>query len=155
MTHDRGHGRDEVRKVEIISIDPSSSVTRGFNGVRQIIKITRQNTDHLTFETKDHVVYAICSQSCKKLKVTAVAQAIRAHWSIEVRLHGQRDVRMGEDANKTIIGSAPRALACLRNWAIAIVEKYQRLNCMRRISHAWQSLSYNTEKGLSQLEVMI
>ena len=25
VTHDRGHGRDEVRKVEIISVDPSSS----------------------------------------------------------------------------------------------------------------------------------
>jgi predicted transposase YbfD/YdcC len=111
--------------------------------------------DHLTFETKDHVVYAICSQSCKKLNATAVAQAIRPHGSIEVRLHGQRDVRMREDANKATIGAAPRALACLRNWAIAIVEKYQRLNCMRKISHAWQSLSYNTEKGLSQLEAMV
>jgi hypothetical protein len=62
---------------------------------------------------------------------------------------------MREDANKATIGAAPRALARLRNWAIAIVEKYQRLNCMRKISHEWQSLSYNTEKGLSQLEAMI
>jgi predicted transposase YbfD/YdcC len=47
--------------------------------------VTRQNTDHLSFEVSDHVVYAICSQSFKKLNVTALAQAIREHWAIEVR----------------------------------------------------------------------
>lgn len=80
------------------------------------------------------------------LTATGVAQALRKHWSIEVRLHGQRDVRMNEDKNKTVTGSAPRAFACLRNWAIAIVEKYQRICGHRRIAQSWNSFRYNNGK---------
>ena len=148
VSYNCGHGRDEKRTIETISIDPSDKITGKFNGVRQIIKITRITKDHKTYETKEHVVYAICSRSFQQLNASSLAQAIRNHWSIEVRLHGQRDVRMREDANKTRIGAAPQALACLRNWAIAIAERYQRSNSIRRISQAWQSLRYNQAEGI-------
>jgi predicted transposase YbfD/YdcC len=129
-------------------IDPLSKMTGPFNDVKQIVSITRLNKDHKSYESNEHTVYAICSRSSKQLNASEVAQAIRKHWSIEVRLHGQKDVRMGEDANKTHVGAAPRALACLRNWAIAIAEKFQRSNAMRRISKVWQALRYNQEKAM-------
>ncbi len=132
-------------------IDPLSEMTGSFNGIHQIIKITRISKNHKSYESNEHTVYAICSRSCKKLNASEVAQAIRKHWSIEVRLHGQRDVRMREDANKTHIGAAPRALACLRNWAIAIAEQFQKTNAMRRISKAWQSLRYNQAKAIETI----
>lgn len=116
--------------------------------MQQIIRITRLNKDHKSYESNEHTVYAICSRSSKELNASEVAQAIRRHWSIEVRLHGQRDVRMGEDSNKTHVGAAPRALACLRNWAIAIVEQFQRSNTIRRISKAWQALRYSQAKAI-------
>lgn len=119
--------------------------------MHQIVRITRATRDHKTYETKGHVVYAISSRRCQQLNASKMAQAIRNHWSIEVRLHGQRDVRMREDANKTRTGSAPRALACLRNWAIAIAEQYQKSNSIRRISQAWQSLRYNQAKGIGTI----
>jgi len=104
---------------------------------------------HKSYESSGHLSYAICSRNHNDLNVVSMAQAIREHWSIEVRLHGQKDVRMKEDTNKTVIGAAPRALACLRNWAIAIVEKFHRKNVFSRISKTWQSLCYNTQKGIS------
>ena len=55
---------------------------------------------------------------------------------------------MGEDANKTVTGAAPRALACLRNWSIAMVERYQRNKALKRIAKAWQYLRYNTNEGV-------
>lgn len=131
-----------------MSIDPLSDTTGPFKGIKQIARITRLNKDHKTYDSNEHTVYAICSRGSKQLNASEVAQAIRKHWSIEVRLHGQKDVRMGEDANKTHVGSAPRALACLRNWAVAITEKFQRSNAMRRISKAWQALRYNQAKAI-------
>ena len=131
-----------------MDIDPLSDITGSFNGIKQIIRITRLSKNHKTYKTNEHTVYAICTRSCKRLNVSEVAQAIRKHWSIETRLHGQRDVRMREDANKTHIGAAPRALACLRNWAVAIVEQFQRSNAMSKISKAWQALRYNMHKAI-------
>jgi hypothetical protein len=40
-------------------------------------------------------------------------------WGIENRLHYVRDVTLGEDANRTRVGSGPQALAALRNLAIS------------------------------------
>jgi predicted transposase YbfD/YdcC len=131
-----------------MDIGPLSEITGAFNGVQQIVRITRLNKDHKSYKSNEHTVYAICSRSSKKLNASELAQAIRKHWSIEIRLHGQRDVRMREDANKTHVGAAPRALACLRNWAVAIAEKFQRSNAMRRISKAWQALRYNQAKAI-------
>lgn len=131
-----------------MTIDTISEITGAFNDVKQIIRITRQKKDHKSYESNEHTVYAICSRSSNQLNASEVAQLIRKHWSIEVRLHGQKDVRMREDANKTHVGAAPRALACLRNWAIAIAEKFQRSNAIRRISKAWQTLRYNQAKAM-------
>jgi hypothetical protein len=43
----------------------------------------------------------------------------RGHWGAENRLHDVRDVTMGEDGNRTRIGSGPQVLASLRNLAIS------------------------------------
>jgi predicted transposase YbfD/YdcC len=122
-----------------------------FKGVEQIVRITRLNKNHKSYESNEQTVYAICSRSYEQLNASELAQAIRKHWSIEIRLHGQKDVRMGEDANKTRVGAAPRALACLRNWTVAITEKFQRSNAMHRISKAWQTLRYNLNKAIGTI----
>jgi hypothetical protein len=43
-------------------------------------------------------------------------------WSIENRLHGVRDVTLGEDACRVRSGSAPQALAALRNAVVHLLE---------------------------------
>ena len=42
----------------------------------------------------------------------------REHRGIENRLHWVRDVTMGEDANRTRVGSGPQVLAAFRNLAV-------------------------------------
>ncbi len=45
------------------------------------------------------------------------------HWGIENRLHYVRDVTLGEDACRVRSGSAPQALACLRNATMHLLKK--------------------------------
>jgi hypothetical protein len=56
---------------------------------------------------------------------------IRGHWGIEA-LHYLRDTTFAEDASQTRTGTAPRAMASLRNLAIAI----PRLHGWRNIAAA-------------------
>lgn len=48
-----------------------------------------------------------------------LAALVRGHWSIEA-LHHIRDVTFAEDASRIRAGQAPRAMASLRNLAIAL-----------------------------------
>lgn len=45
----------------------------------------------------------------------------REHWVIENRRHYVRDVTMGEDGCQMHVGSAPQALAAVRNGVISLV----------------------------------
>ena len=149
LDYNRGHGREEYRSIETIDISASNSGIGRFEAVQQIVRITRRFVSTTTYEESSHVVYAICTRNLEGFPAAAIAQALRKHWTIEVRLHGQRDVRFSEDANKTHIGAAPRALACLRNWAIAIVEKIHRKSAFKRIGITWKTLAYNGKKAIA------
>jgi hypothetical protein len=65
-------------------------------------------------------VYAITSLTAAQASPARLADYIRGHWGIEA-LHHIRDVTFAEDASQVRIGTAPRAMASLRNLAIGIL----------------------------------
>jgi predicted transposase YbfD/YdcC len=65
------------------------------------------------------VSYAITSVPRDRAGAATLLGWLRGHWGIENRLHWVRDMTMGEDANRTRVGSGPQVLAALRNAAIA------------------------------------
>lgn len=64
------------------------------------------------------VSYAITSVPRGQAGAATLLGWHRGHWGIENRVHYVRDVTMGEDGNRTRVGSGPQALAALRNAAI-------------------------------------
>jgi predicted transposase YbfD/YdcC len=66
-----------------------------------------------------------------------LADWIRGHWAIEV-LHHMRDTTFAEDASQVRTGNAPRAMASLRNLAIAVMRRHGHRNiaaALRRNAH--------------------
>lgn len=64
------------------------------------------------------VSYAITSVPRAQADARALLGWHRGHWGIENRVHYVRDVTMGEDSNRTRVGSGPQVLAALRNAVI-------------------------------------
>ena len=64
-------------------------------------------------------VYAVTSLTAAQASPARLADWIRGHWGIEA-LHHLRDTTFAEDASQTRAGTAPRAMASLRNLAIGI-----------------------------------
>jgi hypothetical protein len=60
------------------------------------------------------VVYAVTSLTAAQARPARLAEWIRGHWGIEA-LHHLRDVTFAEDASQVRTGTAPRAMASLRN----------------------------------------
>jgi hypothetical protein len=68
-------------------------------------------------------VYAITSPPFAQASPARLADLLRGHWAIEA-LHHIRDTTFAEDASQTRTGTAPRAMASLRNLAIAILHAH-------------------------------
>jgi predicted transposase YbfD/YdcC len=113
------HGRIE-RRVTKVTTD-----ARGlpFAHAHQAVQTTRYirvtgKKGRRYWKTTD-TAYTIATLPAEILNAHLIAAYIRAHWAIE-SLHWLRDVSMGEDANKTRTGHAPRNLAALHNTVISI-----------------------------------
>lgn len=69
-------------------------------------------------EATVEVQYLITSVPRRQAGAATLLEWTRGHWGIENRLHYVRDVTMGEDANRTRVGSGPQVLAAFRNMAV-------------------------------------
>jgi hypothetical protein len=72
-------------------------------------------------------VYAVTSLTAAQAHPARLADWVRGHWGIEA-LHHIRDVTFAEDASQTRTGTAPRAMACLRNLAIGVLRAHGNRN---------------------------
>ena len=89
-------------------------------GVQQVFQIHRVR--QLPGKTEQETVYGITSLACDEAGPERLLELSRGHWEIENRLHGVRDVTLGEDACRVRSGSAPQVLAALRNAVVHLLE---------------------------------
>ena len=123
---DKGHGRVDTRRIETLSILPSSI---DFPGAKQIGRIERQRT--IKGEIAVETVYFITSLPRLRANAAALLKLSRAHWSIENKVHRVRDVTFGEDACTVTSGNAPQVLAALRNALVTLLGQYTFPNLAR------------------------
>jgi predicted transposase YbfD/YdcC len=113
-TRERGHGRDEIRRLKVCTLDGLL-----FPHAAQAVQIKRRRTDQVTGKTTITTVYAVTSLTAERTRPAHLAAHIRGHWRLEA-LHHIRDVTFAEDASRVRTGTAPRAMASIRNLAIAL-----------------------------------
>jgi predicted transposase YbfD/YdcC len=114
-THDRGHGRVELRRLQVTTI-----AGLDFPHATQAIHITRRVRCLYRRRWRTVTVYAITNLTAAQASPARLADWIRGHWGIEA-LHHIRDTTYAEDASHTRTGNTPRAMASLRNLAIGIL----------------------------------
>jgi hypothetical protein len=111
----RGHGRAESRRLQVTTI-----AGLDFPHATQAIRVTRRVRPLASRRWRTVTVYAITSLTAAQASPARLADWIRGHWAIEA-LHHIRDVTFAEDASQTRTGTAPRAMASLRNLAIGVL----------------------------------
>jgi predicted transposase YbfD/YdcC len=115
----KGHGRIETR-----SIQTSTALTGqlAFPHVAQVVRIERDVDDAKTGTARHtETVYGVTSCTEQRAGRERLLEASRGHWGIENGLHWVRDGTMREDHSKVRSGSAPRALATIRNLVISVL----------------------------------
>lgn len=111
-TIETGHGRREWRAARVVAA-PGFGAESGFPGVRAVAEIESQRGE----AAKRRRFYLL---SCEMTAAHALS-AVRAHWSIENRLHWALDVVMSEDKLRSRRDNAPANLALINRLALNLV----------------------------------
>jgi predicted transposase YbfD/YdcC len=110
-----GHGRRESRSIKTCGIaDELGGIA--FPHGRLAIRVHRRRRQTGRRESRE-TVYAVTSLDAHETRPVELAAAVRGHWTIEA-LHHVRDVTFAEGASTVHNGTAPRAMATLRNLAV-------------------------------------
>jgi predicted transposase YbfD/YdcC len=121
-TRDRGHHRVELRRLQATTI-----AGLDFPHATQAIRITRRVRPLTGRKWRTVTAYAVTNLTAAQASPARLADWIRGHWGIEA-LHHIRDVTYAEDASQIRTGTAPRAMASLRNLAIGILHAHGHRN---------------------------
>jgi predicted transposase YbfD/YdcC len=112
---DRGHGRREIRTLQVVSVADGIDFPHAAQAMR--IQRQRRRLDQpRRFSTQ--TVYAITDLHAHQARPEHLADFIRGHWSIENKTHWVRDVTYDEDRSQIRTGTGPQVMATLRNAAI-------------------------------------
>jgi predicted transposase YbfD/YdcC len=113
-----GHGRLERRCLE------RSAALTGYLAwpdAHQVLRRTCRRVILATGEVQTETTYGVTSLPPDATTPVQLEGLWRGHWTIENRVHYVRDVTFGEDACQIRVGSAPQALAALRNGLLTLL----------------------------------
>ncbi|MFH9229362.1 ISAs1 family transposase [Streptomyces lydicus] len=136
------HGRREVRRLKVCTVRSGLF----FPHVVQVMEIKRRRTHRKTGKVETKTVYAITSLPPEQAGPAQLAELDQNHWSVEA-LHHVRDVTFGEDASRVRTGTAPRAMATLRNLAIGLMRQAGWTNSAAAADH-YRSRPYHATATL-------
>lgn len=118
-TLDAGHGRIEQRAL-IASSELNDFLRRDWPGIGQVFRLRRRF--HHRFKCTQQIVYGFTSLTKDEASPERLLELIRGHWTIENKLHYRRDVTLREDASQVRKGQAPRTLAILNSFVLALFD---------------------------------
>lgn len=117
QTQESGHGRhDECRTLSV-----SATVERlgSWPGIQQVFRLTRTWIERGIAHSS--VRYGITSLRPEQAGPEVLLQLRRGHWTIENRLHRQKDGLLREDASQVYLGTGPAVLSILRDAALNLL----------------------------------
>ena len=144
-TSGTGHGRLEHRAIQVLPAPDDLD----FPGAAQVFRITRDRTDLTSGKHETHTWVGITSLTHTPADPARIGTLLRGHWEIENRLHWVRDVTYGEDHSRARTGTAPRAMASLRNLVISAL----RLAGWTNIAQALRHMARDTTRPLTLLGI--
>src|SRR5262249_20354713 len=100
----------------------------------QAIRVTRRVRNQKTRKWRTVTVYAITNLTAVQANPAELADYIRGRRTIEAH-HHVRDVTSTEDASRIRTGTAPHAMASLRNLAIGILRAAGHTNIAKALRH--------------------
>jgi predicted transposase YbfD/YdcC len=118
-THDRGHGREETRRVSVSHAIEEIESAQRWPKLATLIQIESIRTIRGVTSTE----YRYYISSRRKLSAGQALSAVRSHWGIENELHWVLDVAFREDESRVRAGNAAANFSAVRQLALGLLKK--------------------------------
>jgi len=119
---DKGHGRIEQRRIAVLREVDWLGSQRRFPGELRLpgaaCLVRAETRVESRGATRTETRYFVSSRA---LSAAQAAEAVRAHWSIENRLHWVLDVTFADDQSRLRKGHGARNMATVRHFALNLV----------------------------------
>ncbi len=137
-THDKGHGRIEVRRCWTSTVLDDVHQAELWPGLRSLalVEVERSVGDKTSVEQRYYI------SSCTELPAAKALETTRSHWGIENRLHWVLDVAFREDESRIRAGHAAENFAVLRHVALNLLKDVQGTKVgvkIRRLRAGWDN----------------
>jgi len=146
QTHGKDHGRLETRR--LASTTALNEYLR-WPDVAQVLRRTCRRINLRTGRLETEVTYGLTSLPRYLAGPAQLEQIWRGHWTIENRVHYVRDETFGEDRCQLWSGSAPQALAAIRNAVLSLL----RFHGWSNIAAAARNYASHPQRALRLLGV--
>lgn len=144
QTIDRGHGREEIRTLTVMTDDLSYL---DWPGVQQVFRLQREVHHLKTGKQTCEVVYGLTSCNPQDVSAEQLLWLIRGYWGIENGLHYRRDVTLDEDETRLSYPKMAQAMSLLNNFLIALSNKLGYTN----LAHAQRAFDASISRQLFSL----
>jgi hypothetical protein len=124
------HGRGEIRRIKAAAVTGIA-----FPHAVQAVQIVRRRRIVTTGKVTLERVYGVTDLTAEQADATDLARRVRDRWGIENKIHHVKDTTYAEDASRIRTGTAPRAMASLRNLAIGVLRLANRMNITAGLRH--------------------
>lgn len=140
---EKGHGRIERRHL-LTTPDLNEYLDREWGEIGQVFRLQRERKT--PEKSSVEVVYGLTTLSQAQCSPQRLFQLIRDHWAVENRLHGRRDVTLGEDRCGVRVPCVAQMLAVLNSLVLSLMDFHQVSNVARQIrrfaSHPEEALAW-------------
>ncbi len=140
---EKGHGRLEKRQL-LTTPDLNEYLDREWGEIGQVFRLQRERTTSQKHSVE--VVYGLTTLSRDQCPIQRLFQLIRQHWSVENRLHGRRDVTLGEDRCGVRTPPVAHMLAVLNSLLLSLMDFHQVTNVARQLrrfsSHPEEAIAW-------------
>ncbi|WP_342607368.1 ISAs1 family transposase [Vibrio tritonius] len=140
-THDKGHGRTEIREVYMLPASFDTGLREKWPMVKSLVAVVRDRTigGKGSYETS----YYVCTDN---ISLELAAQASRKHWHIENQHHWALDVIFKEDEQQMHAGDSALNMACCRRFVQNLYRKSEgKESVPRKMNKAAWNYNYRTE----------
>ena len=136
-TLEKGHGRIETRKCEVINKIDFLDQKEQWAGLKNLARITAQREIRDTVTTEVRLYISSVEADAKEFNCY-----IRQHWAVENLLHWTLDVTFREDAQRKRNGKAAQNFALVKKIALNLLKKEEskRMSLKnKRLVAAWDN----------------
>lgn len=146
-TIDHAHGQEEIREYYLVLTNADTEHSSKWQGLRSFVMCIKTVTPDIPGSDSSTEIRYYASDL---IELDVIAEAIRAHWSVE-QFHWQLDVSFCQDDNSTMNITAYDNLSLMNKMALHLIQLMKLIDSKTSVNRMRKRFAWNFEESMELL----